>query len=472
MTSELFIRRSRIAAPAEEVFRWHTRPGALERLTPPWEHVRVLERTGGVDNGGRVVLRIRFGPLRRTWVAQHCDYLPGQQFRDVQVRGPFARWEHLHRIEPDGPNACFLVDRIDYALPLGTLGQRLGRRLVRRKLAQMFAYRHRVTADDLAQPSRQKGGTPMRILVSGSTGLVGSALVPLLTSGGHEVVRLVRGAPQPGARDIHWDPDAGKLDEAALEGIDAVVHLAGESIASGRWTAAKKTRIRDSRVRGTRLLSEALARRQQPPRVLVSASAIGYYGDRGEELLTEDSPVGTGFLAEVCRDWEQATEPAAAKGIRVVNLRFGVILTPAGGALAKMLFPFRMGVGGKIGSGRQYTSWIALDDAIGAVQHALVNEAVRGPVNGVAPRPVTNLEFTKTLGRVLGRPTIFPMPAFAARLAFGEMAQELLLAGARVEPARLGQTGYRFRYPDLEGALRHLLGKVPLEQSTAPAEGS
>lgn len=298
----------------------------------------------------------------------------------------------------------------------------------------------------------------MKVLVSGSTGLVGSALVPFLVSGGHEVVRLVRGRPAPGVVAVPWDPQAGTIAAAQLEGFDAVVHLAGENIA-GRWTTAKKARIRSSRVEGTRLLADALAGLKRPSRTLICASAIGYYGNRGDELLREDSPPGAGFLAEVCREWEGAARPAAEKGIRVVHLRIGVVLSPAGGALAQMLTPFKLGLGGRIGSGNQYMSWIAIDDLIGAFHHALITESLRGPVNAVAPRPMTNLEFTKTLGRVLGRPTLFPMPAFAARLAFGEMADELLLASARVEPTKLASSGYRFRAPELEGALRHLLGK-------------
>ena len=300
----------------------------------------------------------------------------------------------------------------------------------------------------------------MNILVTGSSGLVGSALVPSLGNDGHAVTRLVRSAPAPGESAVTWDPDRGQLSTAALEGIDAVVHLAGENIAAGRWTAARKARIRDSRVKGTGLLSETLARLERPPRVLVSASAIGYYGSRGDEVLTEKSHLGTGFLAEVCRDWEEATAPAARRGIRVAILRFGVIFSAHGGALPKMLTPFRLGLGGRIGDGRQYMSWVALDDTIGAIHHALATETLAGPVNVVAPQPVTNAEFTKTLGRVLGRPTVFPMPAFAARLAFGEMADELLLASQRVKPARLLDTHYQFRFPELEGALRHLLGKT------------
>jgi uncharacterized protein (TIGR01777 family) len=298
----------------------------------------------------------------------------------------------------------------------------------------------------------------MRIAITGSTGLVGSALVPFLAAKGHAVVRLVRSAATSSADEATWDPSALRIDADRLEGLDAVIHLAGENIAARRWNAEQKTRIRDSRVQSTRLLSQTLAKLRKRPRILLSASAIGFYGDRGEEELTEESPAGAGFLAEVCRDWEAAAKSAAEAGIRVVHARFGVILSAKGGALAKMLTPFRLGMGGRIGSGRQWLSWITVDDAIGCIHHALVKESLHGPVNGVAPHPVTNSEFTKSLGRVLRRPTIFPMPAFMARLAFGEMANELLLASARVLPRALLDSNYPFLHGDLEGALRHLLG--------------
>jgi hypothetical protein len=299
----------------------------------------------------------------------------------------------------------------------------------------------------------------MRVAVSGSTGLVGSEVVTVLSAEGHEVVRLVRHAPAPGEKTVRWDPEAGVIDAGGLEGCDAVVHLAGENVGAGRWTAARKVTIRDSRVKGTRLLCDALAGLALPPKTLVCASAVGYYGDRGEEVLTEESPPGAGFLPDVCREWEAASAAAARKGIRVVALRIGMVLSPKGGALARMLPLFRAGLGGVLGSGKQYVSWVALDDLTGIVLHALSREELRGPVNAVTPRPVTNRELTEALGKVLSRPTLLPVPSFALRLAVGEMADPLLLASTRVAPRRLEETGYRFRFPELRAALRHLLGK-------------
>lgn len=271
------------------------------------------------------------------------------------------------------------------------------------------------------------------------------------------MLKLVRSAPNTAAGEISWNPEQATIDADSLEGIDAAIHLAGENIAEGRWTDEKKQRIRESRVKGTRLLSETLAQLRRKPQTLLSASATGFYGDRGDEVLTEQSASGTGFLSEVCREWELATQPAAQASIRVANLRFGVILTAKGGALKKMLLPFKMGVGGKIGSGEQYMSWVALEDAVGTILYALETESMRGPVNVVAPQPVTNNEFTKTLGRALSRPTIFSVPKFAARLAFGEVADALLLSSARVEPLRLKEAGYKFQYPTLEATMHHII---------------
>ena len=467
MRAEVFIRRVHIPAPAAEVFQWHAQPGTFERLTPPWESVEIVERSGGIENGGRVVLRMGLGPVSRQWVAEHRDYEVGVQFRDVQISGPFAHWEHTHRVEADGRAGCILEDRIEYALPGGRLGQILGGVWTRRKLARLFAYRHEVTYQDVLAHYHNRqhnqsnyGGRPMKVLVSGASGLVGSALIPFLTTGGHGVTRLVRkDRASVGDGEVAWSPDTGTIDRAGLEGFDAVVHLAGENIASGRWTSERKRRIRDSRVNGTQVLCEALTQCAQPPKVFVGASAIGYYGDRGDETLTEESGAGEGFLTEVCRDWEAAAAGLTNTEIRTALLRIGIVLSPAGGALKKMLLPFQLGLGGVIGTGTQYMSCIALDDVIGVIQHAITNDEVSGPINAVCPETVTNRAYTRTLGRVLGRPTLFPVPAFAARLAFGEMADTLLLASTRVEPRALMRTGYAFRYPSLESALRHVLGK-------------
>jgi uncharacterized protein (TIGR01777 family) len=298
----------------------------------------------------------------------------------------------------------------------------------------------------------------MRILVSGSHGLVGKALIGSLTPDGHQIVRLVRGKVSDAA-EVEWHPNHGKIDAASLEGFDAVVHLAGESIASGRWSDEKKGAIRDSRIKGTTLLSEALAQLSHPPSVFLSASAIGYYGDRGDEVLTEKSAAGNDFLSSVCVEWEKATRAGAEKGIRTINTRFGIILDENEGALGKMLTPFRMGIGGRIGNGRQWMSWIAIDDVVNGLKYLIEDGSVSGPVNFVAPNAVTNAEFTKTLGSVLSKPTLFPIPAFGARLAFGEMADALLLSSQRVEPRVLNEKGFVFRWPLLEPALRHLLTK-------------
>jgi len=299
----------------------------------------------------------------------------------------------------------------------------------------------------------------MKVAITGASGLLGSALVPFLAADGHEVVRLVRRAPK--ARDeARWDPETSAIDDAALEGVDAVVNLSGESIAGGRWTEARKALLRSSRLGPTHVLAKTLAGLSRKPRVFISASAVGYYGNRGDAWLTEKDAPADDFLGRLSAEWEKAAEPAARAGIRVVHPRIGVVLTPAGGALGKMLLSFRAGLGGVLGPGTQYMSWIAIDDLLGVIRHLLGRDDVAGPANAVAPEPVTNALFTKTLGRVLGRPTVVPAPAFALRLALGEMADATLLSSTRVRPERLLATGYRFRFPELEGALRHVLGRT------------
>jgi hypothetical protein len=458
--TQRFIKESVLSAPARAVYDWHARPGAFERLAPPWQALRTVERSGGIANGGRVVFDSRFGPITRRWEAVHRDAVPGERFTDEQLRGPFASWVHTHRFVVEGEHASRLVDEIEYRLPLGAPGAALGGAFAEREIARLFRFRHRRTRDDLARHAAYAGHPRLMVAMSGASGLVGRALAPFLTTGGHAVRPLVRRAAAPGSGEIAWDPARGELDAAALEGCDAVVHLAGENIGAARWTPARKEAIRESRVASTRLLCEALARMARPPRVLVAASAVGWYGASDDERgLDEEAPPGHGFLAELTGAWEAALEPARAAGIRVVALRIGVVIAAQGGALAKMLPAFKAGLGGPIGGGKQWVSWIALDDLVGVAHAALFEESWSGPVNAVSPQAVRQAELARTLGRVLRRPALLPLPAFAVRSLFGEMGQELLLDGARIVPGRLAAAGFPFLHASLEQALRVELGR-------------
>jgi uncharacterized protein (TIGR01777 family) len=445
--------RSQLPVPADRAFAWHEHPGAFERLVPPWQRLAVERRAGTIRNGDRTVMTLRKGPLRRRWVAVHGGYVPGEQFADEQAEGPFAEWSHVHRFHANGPGSV-LEDDITYRLPLGAVGSLLADRIVERELRRAFAFRHRRLLHDLERHATTS--ETFRVAVTGASGLIGGALSAFLASGGHDVVSLVR--RPPGEGEARWDPATGTIDHQALEGVDAVVHLAGAPIAH-RWTPARKRSILESRVRGTRLIAEALAVCERKPRVLVCASAIGIYGsEKGDEVLSETSPPGTDFLAGVCEGWEAAADPAREAGIRVVHLRIGVVLEAL---LRRLALPFRLGVGGRIGRGRQWLSWAALDDVVGAVHHAVADDSLVGAVNVVAPAPVTNADFAKTLGAVLRRPAVLPVPAPLVKLAYGEMGEHVLLGGQRVRPERLEDAGFRFSFPALDGALRHVLGRDP-----------
>ncbi|HJT25346.1 MAG TPA: TIGR01777 family oxidoreductase [bacterium] len=455
----VFEKQSQIEVPVKELFNWHNRPQAFERLNPPWEKVKVVEKKGGIQQGGRMVLEVKQGPFRRRWVAVHGDYIEGTQFVDEQVQGPFAKWVHTHQMLPETATASLLKDHIEYRAPLGFLGQALAGGYIRKRLEKVFAFRHTRTQNDLKRYHPYAGQPPLKIVVSGASGLIGTALTNFLSCAGNQVQTLVRRPPKPGRPEIFWDPYHGELDKTSLESLDVAVHLAGENIGAGRWTGHRKESILKSRVEGTRFLSEALASLKHPPKVFICSSAVGFYGNRGEETLTEESAPGQGFLAEVCRAWEGATEPARKAGIRVVNVRTGIVLTSLGGALAKMLTPFQMGLGGVIGTGNQWMSWISLEDLVGIYHYLIHTEGLSGPVNATAPRPVTNREFTRVLGKVLGRPTLFPLPEFMVKNLFGEMGKALLLEGQNVQPAKLTSSGFSFLYPFLEPALRWELGK-------------
>jgi len=442
------------------VFAWHERPGALERLTPPWADMDVLEKKGGIKDGAKVVLLIRRGPTSFRWELRHRDYIEGRQFRDEQVSGPMKSWLHTHSFAPAGDGGTALEDEIELEPPLGAAGAAIGPGFVRRELDRLFNFRYRRLFTDLARHAEHASRPRLKVAISGASGLVGSNLRHFLTTGGHHVLPLVRDSRLVDDNAIYWNPATGEIDADRLGGADAVVHLAGTSIASGRWSDARKRSIMESRVKGTELIARTMAELRDGPKVLVSASATGYYGDRGGEVLDETSSSGKGFLAEVCRAWEGATKPAERAGIRVVTLRSGVALSPAGGALGQMLLPFKLGAGGRLGSGKQYMSWIDLDDLIALIPHVIYSDTISGPVNGTAPHPVTNSSFTSALGRALGRPTFVPVPAFAVRAAFGELGTEALLWGQRVIPKKAVDSGFRFFYEGVEESMRFQLGRI------------
>jgi len=457
VADEIFKRSVRIERPAAEVFAWHERPGAFARLCPPWERVELTRHVGGIRDGARVSLRTKVGPVWAKWEIEHRDYVEGRQFKDVLLSGPFAKWEHLHSVESVGEDACVLTDEIRYRLPLGVLGRVGGAGFTKKQLTRMFEYRHAVTKADLEMSAR---GSAKCVLVSGASGLVGRSLVALLLTQGHTVRTLVRRAALT-AGEFTWNPEGGELDPAALLGVDAVVHLAGENVAGGRWTSARKAAILSSRVEGTRTLAAGIAAMKigVRPGVFVSAAAVGFYGERGEKRLDEAAGLGAGFLAKVCAAWEGELAVVEKLGVRTVALRTGVVLTPAGGALAKMLPTMLAGVGGQLGSGRQWMSWITPDDLCALYLRAVTDATWCGAFNAVAPEPVTNAELTTALARVLRRPAFFAVPAAALKLIFGEMAQETLLASTRAVPARAAAASFVWRHVNLESALRHVLGR-------------
>ena len=440
----------------EEVFSWHERPGALERLTPPWAHVDVEEREGGIQDGARIVLRVHQGPASFRWELRHRDYIAGRQFRDEQVSGPLRSWVHTHGFAERPGGGTRLTDEIELEAPLGLP---VGPTWIRGELDRLFAFRYRRLATDLARHAAYADRPRLTVAISGASGLIGSNLRHFLTTGGHRVIPLVRVRVPAGLDAVYWNPDTGEIDAEGLAQADAVVHLAGASIAGGRWTEDRKRRILESRTKGTALIARTLAQLGKGPRTLVSGSAIGFYGNRRDERLEESGGPGGGFLASVGKAWEGATAPAEKAGIRVVHLRTGVVISPAGGALGQMLLPFKMGVGGRLGSGRQYFSWIDLDDLMGIILHALCHSDLSGPVNATAPNPVTNAAFTDALGRVLGRPTLLPVPELAVRAAFGQLGEEALLWGQRVIPAKLQRAGFDFFYEGVEDSLRFQLGR-------------
>ena len=452
MSTLTFINEGTFSTSVEELFAWHERPGAFDRLNPAWRPVRVLQKPNSITDGARAKIQIPLGPVGIPWLLEHSGYRKNVSFVDTQISGPFRSWKHQHLFSSTAPSTSHLRDEIRFELPFGVS---FGSSLFLSELTRLFQYRHSILRSDLELHQRWSTSPRQRILISGSSGFIGNALVAFLRTGGHEVTRLVRRVAKA-PHEVQWDPE--KRSIASTPEVDTVIHLGGEDISSGRWSELKKSRIRSSRVNSTTLLSQFIADGTIKTRTALFASAIGIYGERGDEKISESSQLGEGFLADVGREWEEATVAAKSSGARVVNLRFGVVLNPAGGALARMWIPFYCGLGGRLGSGTQYMSWISLQDVLGVFEHVLFTEKLHGPVNVVAPNPATNTEFTKTFGSVIHRPTTFPVPAKILSLAFGELADAALLASTRAVPTRLLESGYRFFLPDLLSALRFECG--------------
>lgn len=463
----------RLPVKAEVAYAWHEHSSAFNRLSPAWDRTEMLS-TQGIREGGQAVIALPAPWGRLLWTAEHFDVRRGREFSDRQLSGPFYSWLHRHSFAALTEHTCELHDDLEYELPLSPLSDVVAGWFVRSQLSRMFAYRQRILCNDLSfwqslsatnrsAAQTVEGNRPMRILLTGSGGMIGKELAAFLSMGGHQVIGLSRQGRDP-QTNVQWDlTESSPINAAALldgRPLDAVIHLAGEGIADKRWSAAQKQRLEKSRVQATENLIAGLAAMKLSPRVFISASGIGYYGDAGDTVLNESSPRGEGFLAELAERWEASSQKAAALlSARCVQLRMGAVLTARGGALQKMLLPFQLGLGGRLGNGRQWMSWVALDDVLYATAFALQNENISGPVNLVSPEHVTNAEFSKTLGRVLQRPAVLPAPSFALRVALGEMAEDLLLASQRAMPQALLDAGFAFRFARLEDALRHTLGR-------------
>ncbi|EDY81627.1 conserved hypothetical protein TIGR01777, putative [Verrucomicrobiia bacterium DG1235] len=450
-----FEKRSEIQASARELFEWHGRPGAFARLTPPWQTVEVLREDAGLATGKRIELKLGTPLGKRVWKARHTSCVEGQEFTDTQDQGPFKSWTHRHEFAQWGESSAELIDQIDFELPFGSLGEALGSSFVERQLEKSFEYRHWITKKDLELKAALPHFRPMKIAITGGSGFLGTQLSALLNSQGHEVFVVTRSKRRES--DIRWDPHKGEIELSRMEGLDAVIHLAGESLTSGRWNEERKRRLWSSRVDSTAFLADVFLRLEKPPGVFLSGSGIGFYGSETETVFAEGSRRGEGFLAELCEAWEAAALRVESLGARVCLLRTGVVIDPRGGALQQMLPAFRLGLGGPLGDGKQWFPWIGLEDWMGAVNWLLFCEEVSGPVNLVAPEALRQRQFAKILGRRLGRPAVLPAPRWAIRLALGEMGDQALLSSIRAEPKVLEDSGYRFAVPRLEEAFERVL---------------
>ena len=450
-------------APVEDVWSWYDSKGAFRRIMPEWEGIRPVE-AGALVNDATTRFKITLGPLRPTWVARHHGVVSGEVFNDVMEKGPFGAWDHEHRFVSTSATSSEIHDTIQWKLPFHPLTFWTAPFTVKGRMKQMFAYRTLRVQEDIKRIAQYADQPQQKVLISGSTGLIGMQLCAFLQAAGHQVIRLVRPSTvlPPDVDNepcVVWDDRKGEVIDGSLEGFDTVIHLAGAGIGDKRWNVKRKELIVSSRTVPTDHLARLLGTLEQPPKTFMCGSAIGFYGNRGDEKLTESSSAGEGFLAETCQAWENAALPAKEAGIRTVWMRTGIITTPMGGALQQLLLPTLLGAGGPAGGGRQYQSWISLHDQIYATYHLMMNNSCEGAYNLTAPEPVTQKQYAKTLGKVTLRPWFAPAPGFVLRIMFGELAQSLILDGQRVHPKRLLDSGFTFQHNQLESCLRQCLGK-------------
>lgn len=444
-----------VRAAIDEVFAWHTRAGAFNRLSPPWRSVTIKQYTKPGDAPNLIVLRLSVvGPIGLRWELEHDSFDPPHRFSDRQIRGPFKSWRHVHAFSSVSNDATKLTDSVSYTLPFAT---ELFAPFVQKELDRLFAFRHAVLKSDTILHSRFASSPRKTVLIAGSSGFVGSSLVAFLQTAGHRVRRLVRRKPS-GPDEFHWNPSSGEIDLSALEGVDAVINLAGSNIAESRWSPVIKEKIVRSRITSAKLIADTIAAMKSPPEVAIMASATGYYGDTSGILADETTQYGDGFLSSTGKLWEEASNTIAKTPCRLVHLRIGTVLGARGGALKKMLPAFLMGLGGPLGSGSQRMSWIALQDLLGVIEYLIHTPSISGAVNAVSPAICTNTAFTKTLANAIKRPAFLRAPAFVLKTTFGEMANELLLQDSAVTPSKLLQAGYTFSHSNLEDALRFELG--------------
>jgi len=464
-----YTKESHVRASAEEVFAWHQQPAAFQRLQPPWEKVEVIHKEGGIQDGDRVTLKAYIGPFSTRWMVKHYDFIPPKQFCDLQVKGPFRYWKHIHGFRSQGDGTSYLRDTLNYALPFGLPGYLMGKRMIRRRLEKLFRFRHSITCNDLAHFASTRHLPRKRVLITGGNGMIGKALAAFLNTQGHEVHVLSRSGESTiqGCKGVLWDPAQKKVNVARLEGFDAVVHLAGANMAEGRWTEKRKKELVSSRVDGTRLLVESIQKLDIPPKCFISASGTGFYSNSLDTRFFESSPRGDGFVPDLCEQWENASRDLEQAGIRRVILRTGMVLSSRGGALAKMIPIIKAGLGGRLGGGRQLWSWIALSDHLRLIESAILNEEYIGVINAVAPEPVRSVDFTRLLAKLLRRPHVMPVPAFGLKVLKGQMAKDMLLASQGVMSDRLEELEFHHHYPSLEMALRHTLGMVEVEQDSS-----